>query len=105
MPSDAAGAGRDPELLAERLDDITRLVSDWIWETDPELRFAFLSPRIGEALGYHPRELIATPLLDLVRFDGVSPLGGTAHAPFRDVPAIVPHKGGAARRFLVSGLP
>jgi len=38
-----------------RLDDTTRLVSDWVWETDRSLVLTFVSPRVHDALGYHPR--------------------------------------------------
>ena len=41
----------------ERFDDVARLVSDWIWEVDDELRLIFVSNRVTEALGFHPRAM------------------------------------------------
>ena len=50
----------------ERLEDITRLVSDWVWETDRNSVLAYLSPRVQEVLGYHPLQLTGQPLAALL---------------------------------------
>src|SRR5262249_41694290 len=52
-------------LRRERLDDIPRLVSDWIWETDPNLTITSVSPRVAQALAFHPREMVGRNLLSL----------------------------------------
>ena len=46
----------------ERLEDITRLVSDWVWETDRDSVLTYLSPRVQEVLGYHPLQLTRAAL-------------------------------------------
>jgi len=55
----------DSQRLSDVLRDITRLVSDWVWEISPDLRFTYMSPRIFETLGFHPAELRNLSLLDL----------------------------------------
>ena len=95
----------------ERLDDVTRLVSDWIWETGPDLMLLAVSPRVSELLGYHPRELTGRSLLDLGRFvdgqgeDVSSPLDAHRPRPFRDMPFMIRHSNGAERHCRVAGLP
>lgn len=48
----------------ERYKDLVELVSDFAWETGPDGRFVFVSPR--GALGYTAAELIGRSSLDLV---------------------------------------
>ena len=51
----------DHAVAHRRLSDIVRLATDWIWETDRTLCFTYVSPRVTDLLGYHPRELVARP--------------------------------------------
>lgn len=91
-----------------RLDDTTRLVSDWVWETDRELTLTFVSPRVHDALGYHPRELIGRSLLDIPSEAApklVSLAASRQHAPFRDIEVEVPNKAGDRLLFRLNGLP
>ena len=95
-------------LLRERLDDITRLASDWIWETDPDLVITAVSQRITEVLGYHPRELNGRSLLSL----GGDPEGRMAlqakfaqHSPFRDEMFDAATRDGENKLFLLSAVP
>ncbi len=91
-----------------RLEDMTRLVSDWVWETDETLRFTFVSPRISEVLGYLPREMIGRRLTDLPSKHGDSlrrVVKNEASTPFRDVGVEIQDKSGVPHRFLLSGLP
>ena len=95
-------------LLRERLDDITRLASDWIWETDPDLIITSVSQRITEVLGYHPRELIGRSLLTLA----TDPSDCEAlrnrfaqHSPFRDQHFEATTRDGEPKLFLLSAVP
>lgn len=75
----------DPQRLSDVLRDITRLVSDWVWEVSPTLKFTYMSPRIFETLGFHPAELRDTTLLDLgtpINQAG-DPVSIDWHRPFR----------------------
>jgi hypothetical protein len=38
-----------------RLDDLGRLLSDWLWETDRDLNLTYFGPRVLDALLYHPK--------------------------------------------------
>jgi PAS domain S-box-containing protein len=51
----------DHVVTRRRLSDIVRLATDWIWETDRALRFTYVSPRVTDLLGYHPKELADHP--------------------------------------------
>ncbi|MBV8888334.1 MAG: PAS-domain containing protein [Alphaproteobacteria bacterium] len=97
-------------IVRERLDDITRLVSDWVWETDAEMVLSAVSPRIGEMLDYHPRELIGRSFADLGSFpDGTPPFvradSGPQHPPFRDIAYRIRRRDGGDRLLRLSGLP
>jgi PAS domain S-box-containing protein len=90
-----------------RLEDITRLVSDWVWELDTDFRLVYASQRITEILGYQPVELLGKSLPDIGRFvsrDG-EPIDIQMTSPFRDVSFETSHKSGDPRFFFISGLP
>ncbi|GAB4393326.1 MAG: hypothetical protein Tsb0032_12320 [Kiloniellaceae bacterium] len=91
-----------------RLDDTTRLVSDWVWETDRALVLTFVSPRVHDALGYHPREIIGRSLNDLPAEPTPKLLSlatSERHTPFRDIEIEVKHRSGEALLFRLNGLP
>lgn len=92
----------------ERLEDITRLVSDWIWETNRNLVMTFVSPRINEALGYHQLEMIGRRLTDLFIHPNnmIESLGTTeGRRPFRDIEVEINDRQGRSHYVLLSGLP
>ena len=92
----------------ERLDDITRLVSDWVWETDRDLVLTYLSPRVHEVLGYHQLQLAGRPLADLLAEPSAAIEALTAKAerrPFRDQAVKIADSGGETHHVLLSGLP
>ena len=95
----------------ERFQDISRLVSDWIWETDADFTFTFVSPRVMEVLKLHPRHFTGTSLLTIGK---PHPLADSPAAPaptpdtrspFRDVMYQVLDGNGEPRLCLLSGLP
>ena len=92
----------------ERLEDIVRLVSDWVWETDPDGTFTVVSERVQRATGYHPRELAGTPITRLTS-EGAAGEALQARlqtlAPFRDFTLPVQAKDGADKIFLLSAVP
>ena len=115
-PSDGNEASPDSELgraltrtaeAEQRLADITRLVSDWVWEADKDLRLTYISPRILNTLGFHPRQLRGRPLGSIGKFPlqefGARVLFG--RTPFRDEPFEIVDSRGQTRHILLSGLP
>ncbi len=78
-------AERHAEILSDRLDDLIRLLSDWVWEVDAEFRFTSLSPRAMAALGQPPAALKGRTLFEIGGFTGERGAPTTAtRSPFRD---------------------
>ena len=65
MTPNLAKMSRDLGRMQERLNDVIRLASDWVWETDPSLNMTFLSDRVAKIMGYYPVELLGKPLQGL----------------------------------------
>jgi len=93
--------------LSQRLDDITRLVSDWVWETDERFQLTYVSERVFEVLGFLPVMLTGKTLDQLGTFfsSAGKPTELNWRQPFRDVACEIPGADGKPRLFLVSGLP
>ncbi len=94
----------------ERFQDISRLVSDWIWETDADFKFTYVSPRVMEVLKLHPRHFAVLSLFELGKVSQADIGSGTAptpemRSPFRDVMYEIADGDGQPRLCLVSGLP
>jgi PAS domain S-box-containing protein len=103
-----ADAGDALTMAIERLEDVTRLVSDWVWETDRNLVLTFVSPRVKGALGFHQVELTGRRLTQLpVRPHAALDALGTEEGrkAFRDIDVDIPDRQGNPRHFLLSGLP
>ncbi len=90
-----------------RFEDISRLVSDWIWETDEEFRISFVSLRVMDSLGLHPLEVKGKSLNDIGSFKTNSddPMFLKWRSPFRDVKFVAKTREGFDRIFSLSGLP
>lgn len=104
-----AGAGTNSELgsLRRQLEDVSRLVTDLIWESDGDLALCYISDRVLDLLGYLPYELLNRKLKDLGAFVTAADAGGDINwrSPFRDIPFTICHKNGDQRHLLISGLP
>jgi len=92
----------------ERLEDITRLVSDWVWETDRDLALTYLSPRVQELLGFHQIQLAGQPLAALLaepspEIEALS--AKPERRPFRDLAVTIADNAGDIHHVLLSGLP
>ncbi|NQU61740.1 MAG: PAS domain S-box protein [Rhodospirillales bacterium] len=90
-----------------RLEDITRLVSDWIWETDKNFNFIFVSDRVVEVLGRHPVEIIGQDFFELGTFTtgAGNKITPERRTPFRDISMKIKDRTGKEKCFLISGLP
>jgi PAS domain S-box-containing protein len=92
----------------ERLEDVVRLVSDWVWEANVDGYFTIVSDRAQRATGYHPRELVGTSITSLSH-DSLAAEGLLSRlqtlAPFRDFTLPIRAKDGTEKTFLVSAVP
>lgn len=50
----------------KRFRDLVETTTDWIWETDADFRYTYVSPRIKDLLGYRPEELIGKTPFDMM---------------------------------------
>ncbi len=111
--SDLHAARKAAVIARTRYEDIARLVSDWLWECDTDLRLTFTTPRISDYLGLHPVQLNGSHLLDLGHFtddpaaaDSVAiPSEFADQAPFRDKLFRLTPETGETRLFRMSGVP
>ncbi len=55
----------------ERMAHIAASMADWIWETDAEGRYIYVSPKITEALGYTPEAMLGRMVYDFLTPDTV----------------------------------
>lgn len=90
-----------------RLEDITRLISDWVWEAGADLRLAYVSERIFERLGILPAEVVGKPLSAIGQFvDAVGqPREIDLRKPFRDVGFVARDRDGREKQFSVAAMP
>ncbi len=106
-PSFPGNAEERASKALSRLEDITRLVTEIIWETDRNGVLTFVSERSFEVLGLLPQQLIGLKLSDLGQF--WSPTSEEPapdlDKPFRDQLFKIKGKDGKERTLLLSGLP
>lgn len=106
-----AGAGMDPAAAERRLADFAELVSDWIWETGPTLRFTYVSSRFEEITGISPDTVIGHTLLEIAKADLKDPQWQRyledflAQRPFREFAFQTTLPSGEVRHFRVNGKP
>ena len=104
-------AGSQQERATEafrRLEDMTRLISDWVWETDENDLITYVSERIIDRLGAHPVQVIGEKFDNIGSFllhDGGSTVSPDFRRPFRDVSFEAQGHDGEVRHFAGSGLP
>ena len=94
-------------LTQERYEDLTRLISDWIWETDRGFNLTFVSPRIMETAAIHPSLLIGTNLFDFGRFAEATRETPDikSRSPFRNKLFLITTADGSIRQCRLSGMP
>jgi len=99
------------EASEARFRDVADASSDWIWETDSELRLSFLSERFAAVTGTPPARSLGRPLADLLH-SAESPerwesyLSDLQHRrPFRNVLCLYEDADGQTRTVRVAGKP
>ncbi|MBF0247077.1 MAG: response regulator [Alphaproteobacteria bacterium] len=90
-----------------RLEDITRLISEWVWEADAEGRLTYASERLTEILGIIPMELYGKTFKEFGTFIGQDgePADPDLTKPHRELKFRMMGRDGAVHLFLLSGLP
>jgi PAS domain-containing protein len=90
-----------------RFDDITRLISDWVWEVDKDFNLTFVSARVMEVFGIHPRLMLDTNLFDIGSFmdAGRDTPDLEWRSPFRDKLFSIVDAEGKHRQCQLSGMP
>ncbi len=90
-----------------RLEDITRMISEWVWEADPEGRFTYVSQRVSEQLGFLPLQIVGKKFSELGDF--VSKHGEPTEPvwknPFRKRLFKAKDQSGAERLFQITSAP
>jgi len=112
-PTEAGRADPSSALAAseQRFHDFAELVSDWIWETGPSLRFTYLSGRFEEITGLAPAAVLDRTLLDVAKADLRDPHWQRqledflAQRPFKNFRFSSTRLSGEMRHFQVSGKP
>ena len=94
--------------LLQHFDDITRLVSDLIWDLDQELKIRNVSARLREITGFLPHAWVGKTFDQVGEFAISKNDGATAlnwRKPFRDQVFAVTDLQGETYTFLLSGTP
>ena len=90
-----------------RLEEITRLISEWVWEADVEGRLTYASERVTEVLGWIPIQIYGKTFFELGSFvneDGVE-ISPNLEKPFRELLFKANSRTGDVRLIQLSGLP
>ena len=106
-PSLTADPGTRAAEALTRLEDVTRLVSDLVWETDADYRLAYVSEHAYEVLGFLPLQIEGRMFGDLGKFidEQGEEIALDLMKPFRDVIFVINDATGVERRLMTSGLP
>jgi len=101
---------RDSE---SRLENFLDAASEWLWETDANHKFTFLTGRLFDAVGIHAEDVVGKSRLDIVdKAQEIDPQKWErhladldAHRPFRDFVYAVKAKGDGHVYIRVNGVP
>ena len=94
-----------------RFKDVAEASSDWIWETDPELRLTYLSTRFSEVTGVAAASVLGRTLDQFfsseTESDALAHLRGdtNAQSTFRDIRCSYRNAEGATRVWRLAGRP
>jgi PAS domain S-box-containing protein len=97
--------------MSRRLEALVRSTTDWVWETDSNHNYTYVSDGIAAVLGVSPSSLIGQHLFSLsfVRSpdEGVYRLVTTMHEYrcFRDHPVVLTDRLGGLHEVVLNGAP
>ena len=103
-------ADREIRDREERFRDVAEMAADWIWETDAELRYSYLSDRVEEVAGTRKCDFLGKARADILEVE--DPTAWSRHMedlharrPFRDFEYAFRHPSGVVRHFRINGKP
>jgi len=103
--------GTDLRKSEEKFRNLVESVSDWIWETDADLRYTYASPQIRAILGYTPEEIIGKTPFELMPPEDAEKVDieiqriRAMKRPFRNLENWNRHKNGSLVLLETSGVP
>jgi diguanylate cyclase (GGDEF)-like protein/PAS domain S-box-containing protein len=95
----------------ERYWKLIEQTNDWVWETDPDGCFTYVSQKIKEITGYEPDELIGKTIKDVMLPEEAIKVSEliypmvSAQEPFKRIEKRIIHKDGEEAILEVSGTP
>lgn len=103
-------AQRTIEEREERFRDVADMAADWIWETDKDLRFTYLSDRVERVVGSPKKALLGKTRKDLVHIEDTPAWQQhledlAARRPFHGFEYAFRHPSGEFRHFRLNGKP
>lgn len=106
-PSIKGDSDKRASYALTRLEDISRLVSEWVWEVDVDGVFTYISTRIIQEVGIHPGQLIGQKFAEVGTFANLGQGRNEPDwkTPFRDATFGMLDADGNTRRLLVSSVP
>jgi len=106
-PSFSGNAEERASSALSRLEDMSRLVSEVIWEIDKSGALVFVSKRCTEVFNLLPQQMIGKKLTDFGTFYGSDETEKEPDwsLPFRDHLFQIQNKDGSVRSYMFNGLP
>ncbi len=95
----------------QRFHDFAASSSDWLWETDANGRFSYVSPGVTETLEFSPEELVGQSLVEIFPGDNVARIMGVLRSmlgepqAFMDVEVWVSAREGQPSCLSMNGIP
>jgi diguanylate cyclase (GGDEF)-like protein/PAS domain S-box-containing protein len=95
----------------KRFEDVSKNISDWIWEVDKEGRYTYVSAKVKDFLGYEPEEILGHTPFETMPEDEAQKVADLFIGyvkelkPFRDIENINLHKNGNKVVLQTTGFP
>ncbi|MFA7386563.1 MAG: HAMP domain-containing protein [Thiohalobacteraceae bacterium] len=111
MLADLSASRMELEHNRQRFHDFAESSSDWLWETDHEGRFVYVSPGVTTSLEMTPETFIGRRLAEIFPRDDLGDLAGRLGCgsgkcyPFKEVECTITLADGARRYLRLNGMP
>ncbi|MFP5506480.1 MAG: putative bifunctional diguanylate cyclase/phosphodiesterase [Gammaproteobacteria bacterium] len=111
MLADLSASQAELEHNRQRFHDFAESSSDWLWETDHEGRFTYVSPGVTETLAMHPDDFLGRTLAAVFPRDDLGEVmsrlrcGAGKCYPFKEIETSITLADGARRHLRFNGMP